>query len=780
MADQERGAGQPQWSLAPYQVNVQYGASAGIARGTGADWFGPLDPMAPVAPPDVAGRQFDYQPGFNLALRPRAYEPISFHTLRQFADAYDLLRLVIETRKDQIERMQWAIKPRDPRLQRKSKSLPGAVQSRVDAIEKFFRKPDGYTPWKTWLRSLLEDMFVLDAATLYCQRTRGGKLFALPQLDGATIKRVIDDWGRTPVPFSDGNGGTVYPPAYQQILKGMPAVNYSTRDLIYRPRNVRAHRVYGYSPVQQILMTVQIALRRQVWQLDYYTEGSIPDAFMAVPENWTPDQIRAYQQYWDTEFTGDLAKRRRVKFVPGSKPNVVQTKEPEQKNDFDEWLARIVCFAFSVPPTWAVKMRSAASDTSKQSDQSDEEGVEPTKEWVKDIADGIIVDEFNSPDLEFTWIEQGDVDPVKQEALLEGRVKTGAIVVNEFRDALGLDPYDNPAANIPMVLTSTGYVPIDANTIEGKQANIDAFGAPPAATPFGAPAQESADPDGANGTLAAKKPVKGDEADAEKLNRTIPFSKARARRLAPVPFDRAAVKAAVTGISGKLAKVFAKLQRAVIAAVKDDLGKLAKDKKKDKKPKAKARKITTDLDFAALIDATSDIGDDLSALSTDSGQLALAQLGVDDASNLVNQVNDAAVAAAQDQAGELVSGIDDRTRAMLADIIADGLSDNIGTDAIADAIVDSGLFSEERADLIARTEVSRANSQAALAGYRTARDKAGVNVKKAWFLGPNPCEICEGNADDGDIDLDDDFSSGDDAAPAHPNCECAVSPVVED
>jgi phage portal protein BeeE len=79
---------------------------------------------------------------------------------------------------------------------------------------------------------------------------------------------------------------TVYPPAYQQVLKGLPAVNYSARDVIYRPRNVRAHKVYGYSPVQQVLMTVNIALRRQLWQLDYFTEGSIPDALIGVPQSW--------------------------------------------------------------------------------------------------------------------------------------------------------------------------------------------------------------------------------------------------------------------------------------------------------------------------------------------------------------------------------------------------------------------------------------------------------------------------------------------------------------
>src|SRR6201995_573641 len=99
MAEVPARGGQVGTYLSPYQVNVQYGASTGISRGTGADWFGPLNPLAPIAPPDVAGRRFDYAPGYNLITRPRAYEPIGFAELRGFADAYDLLRLGIETRK---------------------------------------------------------------------------------------------------------------------------------------------------------------------------------------------------------------------------------------------------------------------------------------------------------------------------------------------------------------------------------------------------------------------------------------------------------------------------------------------------------------------------------------------------------------------------------------------------------------------------------------------------------------------------------------------------------
>ena len=108
---------------------------------------------------------------------------------------------------------------------------------------------------------------------------------------------------------------------------------------------------------------------------------------------------------------GDLAKRRRAKFVPGeAAAKVVQTKEPSQKDDFDEWLARIICYAFSVPPQWAVKLMNRAT-ADNQSAQAEDEGLEPTKEWVKDLIDEIIAEEFASPDLELAWLDEDETDP---------------------------------------------------------------------------------------------------------------------------------------------------------------------------------------------------------------------------------------------------------------------------------------------------------------------------------------------------------------------------------
>src|SRR4051794_8967038 len=75
-------------------------------------WFGPGRPLQPVAPEQAAGRKFDYPVGFNLNTRPRGQEPIGFADLRALADNCDVLRAVIETRKDQMESLDWVIRPR--------------------------------------------------------------------------------------------------------------------------------------------------------------------------------------------------------------------------------------------------------------------------------------------------------------------------------------------------------------------------------------------------------------------------------------------------------------------------------------------------------------------------------------------------------------------------------------------------------------------------------------------------------------------------------------------
>ncbi len=304
-------------------------AVTGVAPDT---WFGPQQPLAPQAPAEVKGRQFDYAFGANLNYIPRSEGGVSFAELRALADALPLLRAVIETRKDQIAAQNFTVR------QRARANLPDA-SPRIDAALRFLARPDRRRSFGDWLRMLIEDLLVIDAATIYPRFTRAGKLYSLDVIDGTTIKPLIGEDGRAP---------EAPDPAYQQILHGVPAADFSADELLYLPRNVRTHKLYGMSPVEQIALTVNIALRRDVATLDYYRAGSLPDAFGTVPKEWTGDQVRAFQDYFDGLMSGNLHRRRMLKFMPADF-RLIEYRQPPLKDMYDEWLARIICYAFSVP-----------------------------------------------------------------------------------------------------------------------------------------------------------------------------------------------------------------------------------------------------------------------------------------------------------------------------------------------------------------------------------------------------------------------------------------------
>jgi portal protein len=383
-------------------------------------WFGPLQPLAPMAPPDVKGRQFDFPFGANLNYIPRAEDGISFAELRGLADALPLLRAVIETRKDQIAAQSYAVRAR-------ARGDSPDASPNIDAVTRFLVRPDRCHSFADWVRILVEDMLVIDAATIYPRYNRGGSLYSLDIIDGATIKPLIGEDGRTP---------DAPDPAYQQILKGVPAADFSAEELLYLPRNVRAHKLYGMSPVEQIALTVNIALRRETATLDYYRAGSQPDAFATLPKEWTADQIRSFQDYFDALMSGNLARRRMTKFMPADF-RLIETRQPPLKDLYDEWLARLICYAFSVPASAFVsQVNRATSETLRQ--QATQEGLVPLKTWVKTALDQVIQVCMNEPGLEFVWVGDDAVDPLQQAQTLNILVSAGIKTREEARAELGL------------------------------------------------------------------------------------------------------------------------------------------------------------------------------------------------------------------------------------------------------------------------------------------------------------------------------------------------------
>ena len=202
---------------------------AGVSPET---WFGPLQPLAPMAPPEVKGRQFDYPFGANLNYIPRA----------------DNLHLVCGTARARRRAAAAARGDRDPQGPDRRPELCGEGAGarrhagRLESHRRGFRLSRAPRP-APLVRRLAQDADRGHAghrrrhhlSALY----RGGSLYSLDIIDGATIKPLIGEDGRAP---------EAPDPAYQQILHGVPAADFSDEELLYLPRNLRAHRLYGLSP----------------------------------------------------------------------------------------------------------------------------------------------------------------------------------------------------------------------------------------------------------------------------------------------------------------------------------------------------------------------------------------------------------------------------------------------------------------------------------------------------------------------------------------------------
>ncbi len=130
---------------------------------------------------------------------------------------------------------------------------------------------------------------------------------------------------------------------------------------------------------------------------------------------------------------------------------------------------------------------------------------------------------------------------------------------------------------------------------------------------------------------------------------------------------------------------------------------------------------------------------------------------------------------AENQAAKLVVGLDKETVSRIADTIAEGIEQRLGSAGTAKLIRQELKDMEvSRAITIAATEINNAMSQATL-------DKLGaLEIEyKQWILDADPCEICIGNADQGAIPVNEPFESGDMAPAAHPNCRCAIAGARE-
>ena len=256
----------------------------------------------------------------------------------------------------------------------------------------------------------------------------------------------------------------------------------------------------------------------------------------------------------------------------------------------------------------------------------------------------------------------------------------------------------------------------------------------------------------------------------------------KAQKVKPLNRERGAVKKSRM----KLKKLFADFFTSMAVSVAKQINSLTK------MDESEINDLLSQLDLSDFTELVDDIDGILSALAEDGAMTALIQIGVKDDATLT-QANKLATAWASDRSAEMVGKkwvdgdlvdnpdakwrIDEATRDLLKSTVTQAMDEGWSNDTLAADIQDSYAFSEDRAEMIARTETATADVQGNMIAYR----ESGLVTGKVWITANDDAvsDDCAMNGEAGEIPLDDAFPSGAYEPPEHPNCRCDVIPVLD-
>ena len=464
--------------------NQQYGQSTSLPRNP--VWptvpFTPGNPLVPGAINPVREdgradpRRYEYQVAQNINITPTKLIP--FATLRSTADQVDIIRRCLEVVKNKLSAMDWDITFSDDASERiMAESGKDHVRAMAEAREKyteeiarvrnFWEQPDkanGYT-WQDWLNVSLEDILVLDAWSIWPQKSVNGDLFGFQVLDASTIKPLIDDRGMRPMaPF----------PAYQQILFGFPRSEFmatseiedadgefTADELAYLVRNRRTWTVYGFSPVERALPLADIYLRRQQWIRAEYTDGVLPELLFTTDATFgnNPELLRAYENIFNDDLSGQTAQRKRARLLPaGMNPVQFDGYGEKFKDVLDNYLITSICGHFGVLPSeigFSGSGSLGASGLQQGETMSGEAiGIAPLANWVSKQVTNLCYTFLGMPrELEFKIMFESRLNTESEARKMDIEMKNGGRTVNEARSEMGLPVIDTPEADMPMLMS---------------------------------------------------------------------------------------------------------------------------------------------------------------------------------------------------------------------------------------------------------------------------------------------------------------------------------------
>lgn len=430
-------------------------ASAAANRQMTGPAFSPGTPVLPNRGIGGQAMAFNMPGGYNIKARPERDKRMSFEMLKALTDTYDIASMCISHRINSIRSMPYTIIPDD--------NLDSNVAEAVKIAYRHMKKPDGTHSFRTWLSMLLEDMLRYDAPVLFKRRDRAGRVIALEVVSGTTIAPVLDNYGRRP------HGDA---PAYVQYVQGQVWKWFKADDVIYEPYRPQSDSPYGIAPLESVIMSANTDLRFQQHFLNYFTEGTVPEGFIILPEEASQaHQMKEFQEVFDSYMYGDMAAKRQLKVLPGGS-EVEFSKDATFNSSFAEFLMKKVCAAYHVAPQelgFTMDVNRSTGDT--QDAIRFRTGDLPVVNHLQDIFTSFLQDDLGLP-VRFQFdTGKDDEDKVTAAQADKIHIEAGVVSADEIRE-LRFGLATNAEQRVPRILlTSAG--PVVLSTLMGAPGSVD-------------------------------------------------------------------------------------------------------------------------------------------------------------------------------------------------------------------------------------------------------------------------------------------------------------------
>ena len=289
-------------------------------------------------------RLWDFPIGINTVYEPRTDAPVSFAELRALADSHDITRLAIETRKDQLEKLDWTIKPRA------MCRVDGEVRLRAFRLRNSGAGPTAHRRsrpgcarcWKTCWSSMRR--------LSNCGATEAVR----SSVSTSSTEQRSSSCSMRPAAAKAAGAGfrTGHPGPAMEALDARRTALPAAQPAAAQGVRVRPGRADRHDGQHRAAAPGDAAAA--------FHRGQCAAGLLTAPDGWSVEQIRQFQEWFDSVLAGNAGARSRLVWAPSGTAYQAFTEAP-YKDEFDEWLARIVCYAFSLPPTAFVRQVNRAT-----------------------------------------------------------------------------------------------------------------------------------------------------------------------------------------------------------------------------------------------------------------------------------------------------------------------------------------------------------------------------------------------------------------------------------